>query len=155
MDPGHAFEDEYLSTLDGSIQRIKHLADRSMVLFVCLRTALVVLSASLPALTVVPDRNWSTVAAVIVAALTGLDTQFRWGEEWRHFRSTQLGLQRMRRDFDRRKSLLGSRASVDGISAGTDNFAKLFIDVETLLQSEADRFFKFRITEWRIPEKPV
>jgi len=147
------FEDEYLRFVDGAIHHNKRLADRAMVQFVGLRLALVVGSASLPALTAaVPDQAWAIGAAVLVAALTGLDTQFRWGEEWRHFRSTQLMLERMRRDYDRRASALKAGRSVGNITTEAENFAKFYADVEDLLQSEVDRFFKFRITEWR-PQK--
>ena len=51
-----------------------------MVQFVVLRLALVATSASLPALTTLQSRGWSTADAVLVAILAGLDTQFRWGE---------------------------------------------------------------------------
>ena len=87
-----AFEGKFIEFLDGAIQRSKRSTDRAMVQFVVLRLLLVVASASLPALITIAGQNWSSVVAVLVAALTGLDTQFRWGEEWRHFRSTQLSL---------------------------------------------------------------
>src|SRR5512133_332923 len=97
---GTAFEGRFIDFLDGAIQRSKRLADRAMVQFVVLRLSLVVASASLPALITIAGKEWSSVVAVLVAALTGLDTQFRWGEEWRHFRSAQLALERMKRDYD-------------------------------------------------------
>ena len=34
-----------------------------------------------------------------------------------------------------------------------ENFEKLFADVEELLQTEIDSFFKFRITQWKPPER--
>jgi hypothetical protein len=148
-----AFEAEFLEFLDLAIGRTKRMADRAMVQFVVLRLGLIAASASLPALTTLTDRTWSTVDAVLVAVLAGLDTQFRWGEEWRHFRSTQLALERMRRDYGRRKSAVNSGRIVGDIATGIQNFDKLFTEVENLLQSEADSFFKFRITEWRSPER--
>src|SRR3954454_11921334 len=101
-----AFEGRFLGYLDSAIQQQKGMADRAMVQFIVLRLMLVIASASLPALTTIQDRSWSTAAAVLVAVLAGLDTQFRWGEEWRHFRAVQLALERMRRDYERRKSAL-------------------------------------------------
>ena len=101
---GITFEDQFLGFLDGAIRQQKRMADRAMVQFIVLRLLMVVASASLPALTTIENRVWSTVAAVLVAVLTGLDTQFRWGEEWRHFRSTQLTLERMRRDYEYRNA---------------------------------------------------
>jgi hypothetical protein len=82
---GIAFEDQFLGFLDGAIRQQKRMADRAMVQFIVLRLLMVAASASLPALTTIENRVWSTVAAVLVAVLTGLDTQFRWGEEWRHW----------------------------------------------------------------------
>ncbi len=140
---------EFLGFLDDAIRRTKRQADHAMVQFVVLRLALVATSASLPALTTLQSRGWSTVDAVLVAILAGLDTQFRWGEEWRHFRSTQLALERMRRDYQRRKSALNDGRSIGAIETEAQNFDKLFADVEDLLQTEADSFFKFRITDWK------
>ena len=111
-----AFEGKFIEFLDGAIQRSKRSADRAMVQFVVLRLMLVVASASLPALITIAGQNWSSVVAVLVAALTGLDTQFRWGEEWRHFRSTQLSLERMKRDYDRRQSALDEKRPIGKIT---------------------------------------
>jgi len=149
-----AFETEFLGFLDQAIRRIKKQADRAMVQFVVLRLALVASSASLPALTTLQNRGWSTAGAVVVAILAGLDTQFRWGEEWRHFRATQLALERMRRDYQRRRSALSNGRSIGAITTATENFDKLFADVEDLLQTESDSFFKFRVTDWQSRDRP-
>jgi hypothetical protein len=146
---------EFLGFLDQSIVRTKRTADRAMVQFVVLRLALVATSASLPALTTLQSRSWSTADAVLVAILAGLDTQFRWGEEWRHFRSTQLVLERMRRDYQRRKSAVNDGRAIGTIATEAQNFDKLFADVEDLLQTEADSFFKFRITDWKSRDRPT
>jgi hypothetical protein len=148
----NTFEGEFFGFLNDAIRQQKRLADRAMVQFIALRLMVVVASALLPALTTIPNRGWATGAAVLITALTGLDTQFRWGEEWRHFRSTQLSLERMRRDYRRRAAAIESGRSVGTISTPEGNFEKLFTNVEDLLQSEADSFFKFRITEWRQPQ---
>jgi hypothetical protein len=147
------FNDDFFGFLDGAIHQQKRLADRAMVQFVVLRLSLVVASASLPALITIAGKEWSSAVAVLVAALTGLDTQFRWGEEWRHFRSTQLALERMRRGYERRKSAVSAGRTVGNITTEAENFDKLYADVEELLQTEADSFFKFRITEWRQPQE--
>ena len=137
------FEAKFIEFLGGAIHQQKRRADRAMVQFVVLRLALVVASASLPALTTIADRIWSTIAAVLVAVLAGLDTQFRWGEEWRHFRSTERALERMRRDYDHRTSAIEGGRSVGKITTEAENFEKLFADVEEVLQSEVDSFSKF------------
>jgi hypothetical protein len=148
---GVNFEDEFFGFLGGAIHQQKRLADRAMVQFVVLRLSLVVASAALPALITMAGKEWSSGVAVLVAALTGLDTQFRWGEEWRHFRSTQLALERMKRDYNHRKAALTGGRCIGNITTEAENFDLLCSNVEELLQTEADRFFKFRITEWRQP----
>jgi hypothetical protein len=124
-----------------------------MVQFIANRLALVVASAGLPALTVLENRTWAIIASVLVATLTGLDTQFQWGEEWRHFRSTQLALERARRDFGKRKFAIAAGVAIGAVHSDSDNFDALYSEVETLLQTETERFFKFRIASWKAPIK--
>jgi len=73
---GNVFEGQFLGFLDVTIRQQKRMADRAMVQFIVLRLMMVVASASRPALTTIENRAWSTVAAVLIAVLTGLDTQF-------------------------------------------------------------------------------
>jgi hypothetical protein len=148
---GITFEDEFFRLLDSGIRQQKRLADRAMVEFIVLRLSLVVASASLPALIMIAGKEWSSGVAVLVAPLTGLDTQFRWGEEWRHFRSTQITLERMKRDYDHRKAALNGGRSIGNITTKAENFDKLYSDVEDFRQTQADSFFKFRVTEWQQP----
>jgi hypothetical protein len=93
------------------------------------------------------NELWAIVASILVAALTGLDTQFQWGEEWRHFRSTQLALERSRRDYERRTSAFATEAEVD--IPYNEKFAMFYSEAESILQAETERFFKFRITQWK------
>jgi hypothetical protein len=59
----------------------------------------------------------------------------------------------MKRDYYHRKSALnGGRSIIGNITTEAENFDKLYSNVEELLQTEADSFFKFRITEWRLPQ---
>jgi len=76
---GITFEDEFFGFLDGAIHQQKRLADRAMVQFVVLRLSLVVASAALPALITTAGKEWSSGVAVLVAALTGLDTPISMG----------------------------------------------------------------------------
>lgn len=107
------------------------------------RIALIVLSASLPALiSAVADKDsiipgpLPTIVAVIVAILAGLDAQFKPGDQWRHHRSTQLALTRLQRAYSE------PRAEGRNLS-----FSKYFEEVEALLEAEANRYWQFRITE--------
>lgn len=146
---GTQFEVDYLAGVDRNIKRMKWLADRAMVVFVALRLGLVVGSASLPALTIGSDRSWSTVVAVGVAILAALDTQFRWGEEWHHFRSAQLTLERFRRDYDYGVMAVGQGRTAPDLQTRGDVFERLYQNVTRFLQAEAESFFKFRIVEWK------
>lgn len=143
------FEQEYLRELDGRIRWYKRAADRTMIQFIVVRLGLVLASASLPALTTLRDTRWAIAAAILVAVLTGLDTQFQWGEEWRHFRSTQLALERALRDYRRREHAVATSGPGGEPTTHEANFATLYAQAEDLLQSETDRFFRFRITPWR------
>jgi|tagenome__1003787_1003787.scaffolds.fasta_scaffold20975771_4 hypothetical protein len=138
------FNQEYLDRVQERIRWNKRAADRTMGQFIFVRLGLVLVSAALPALTTIPNRIWATVAAVLVAVLTGLDTQFQWGEEWRHFRTTQLALERAKSDFDKRRSE-GERSA----KAREQNFGLFYNEVQDLLQRDIDQFFKFRITQWK------
>ena len=143
------FKEEYLQHVEDAIRSTKRTADRTMVQFVGLRLLMVLASASLPALVLVDQKVWPTIAAILVAVLAGLDTQFQWGEEWRHFRSTQLALERCRRDYERRSYVAAAGGALGSPTSDVDSFTQFFDEVESLLQSEADRFFKFRITSWQ------
>jgi hypothetical protein len=58
----------------------------------------------------------------------------------------------MRRDYEHRAAALKRGRTVGSITTKAENFDKLFADVEELLQTEADSFFKFRVTDWRQPQ---
>jgi len=141
------FVQNYLQYVDERVRWHKREADRTMLQYISLRLGMVLFSASLPALTVLDNRTWAIMASIVVAALTGLDTQFQWGEEWRHFRSGQLALERARRDYDRRKYEIESGYA--DAALGGEIFSMLCTEVEGLLQTETERFFKFRITPWK------
>ncbi|MFD1703987.1 DUF4231 domain-containing protein [Methylopila henanensis] len=148
------FETTFLQHVRNSIKQNRKMADRAMYQFIALRLGLVVTSASLPALTTAEDKGWATWAAILVAVLAGLDTQFRWGEEWRHFRSTERMLERMVRDYGRREAAIAAGRSIGPISTQVENFDKLFDNVEALLQTESDNFFKFRVADESVKGTP-
>jgi hypothetical protein len=92
--------------------------------------------------------------ATIVAIFAGVDAQFQPGERWRHFRSAQIELDRIRRDYERRKSDLrgaGGATTDINITSEAENFQKLFADAEELLANEMETFWKFGVTKWRSP----
>jgi hypothetical protein len=100
------------------------------------------------------EPKWpSIIASVLIALLTGLDTNFKWGEEWRHFRITQLTLERLKRDYLHRADALAAGRQTTSAATASENFDLLQAGVENLLLSESDRFFQFRITEWKSENK--
>lgn len=141
------FEARFGRFVQQSIVRTKKLADRAMVLFILLRLALIIASASLPALTTLAPPIWPTIAAVIVTILTALDTQFRWGEEWRHFRSTQVALQQMQLDYEYRAAVVAAGRTYNSVKTSADNLDSFYKEVEQLLKGETDQFFKFRLVD--------
>ena len=146
------FKSNFEAFVSNSVARTKGLADRAMILFTSLRVSLIVLSAMLPALTILAPPIWPAVAAIAVTILTGIDTQFRWGEEWRHSRSTQITLERLQRECEDRAAELGAGATAGDITTQNASFDRFRHDVEVLMQTETDRFFQFRVTEWKSKE---
>ena len=124
-----SFEATFVREHAELVARYRRMADRAMVQFVIVRLGLVIGSATLPALTTLENRSWAIVAAVVVAALAGLDTQFQWGQEWQHFRSTEIALERD--------------------AAAARNFDSFYQSTDRLLETETEKFWRFRITRWR------
>lgn len=134
---------EFIDFLESTIAWFKQRADRSHGYYNGVRMMLVVFSAALPALTANNLTLYSTVVAVLVAALAGLDTQFKPGEQWKHHRSIQLVLMRLKREYD-----LASSGPEDGAA-----FEALRKSVEEVLSAEANDFWTFRVAPWASQSK--
>jgi Protein of unknown function (DUF4231) len=146
------FEQRYLDYVAEQSQRLERYADRNRLRFLWLRGALVVFSASLPALTGMGFSGAATVWAVIVAILAGGEAQLQPGERWQHFRSAQIDLERIRRDYERRKSVLhGAGDGTPDVESEAENFQKLFDAAEALLANEMAEFWKIGVIKWRSP----
>jgi len=76
------FEKTYLDHVTEQLQRLQRYADRNRLRFLWLRGALVVFSASLPALTGMGFSGVATFWAVIVAILASGEAQLQPGERW-------------------------------------------------------------------------
>jgi hypothetical protein len=116
-----------------------------MILFIALRLVLTVLSAALPALAAsnVAKLNL-TIPAITIAVLTALDTQFKWGDEWRQYRTTQLSIERLARMYRHGAFAQGA--------AQPARLQKLVEEAETLMARDAESFFRFRIKAWKDKE---
>jgi len=145
-----SFEATFVREPAELVARYRRMADRAMVQFVIVRLGLVIGSATLPALTTLENRSWAIVAAVVVAALAGLDTQFQWGQEWQHFRSTEIALERLRREYLRQSEIIARKAAdAERDAAAARNFDSSYQSTDRLLESETEKFWRFRITRWR------
>lgn len=150
------FEETFVQEHAGIVARYRRMANRAMVQYIVVRLGLVIGSAALPALTTLDDRSWAIGASVLVAIFAGLDTQFQWGEEWRHFRSTQLTLERLYRRFLRQQDLIGASTDTTGtIDRNARNFDSFYNDTESLLDTESEKFWRFRITAWKGRSSPA
>jgi hypothetical protein len=131
-------ERSFLDFVDECINWFRQRATRAQWFYNGSRVALISLSACLPAL-IANDplgKEVPIIVSVVIAVLAGLDAQFRPGEQWRHHRSTQLALLRLKRAYEWKK----------GTSEAKDQF---FNEVERLLEAEANQYWMFRITEWQ------
>ena len=128
-----------------TIEWFKKRAQHAQFFYNGFRICLVVLSAALPALIASGEfwhkRLFATVISVAIAILAGLNSQFRPGEQWRHHRSTQLTLLRLKRAYEN-----------GDIGKYENAFEKYFVDVEALLAAEANQYWAFRILEWKAQE---
>jgi hypothetical protein len=150
-----AFEDSFLEEHAGNVARYHQMADRAMVQFIIVRLGLVIGSAALPALTTLTDRYWAIAVSVFVAIFAGLDTQFQWGVEWQHFRSTEMALEAIRRDYLRQQEVIRRGGdAVEQRTAAEANFDSFYRATEQILASESEKFWRFRITKWQT-QKPA
>jgi hypothetical protein len=135
-------QDDYLTFLDERGQWYRWHANKAMILFIALRLVLTVLSAALPALAAsnVAKLNL-TIPAITIAVLTALDTQFKWGDEWRQYRTTQLSIERLARMYRHGAFAQGA--------AQPARLQKLVEEAETLMARDAESFFRFRIKAWK------
>lgn len=137
--------DDYFEFLAKEVHYYRWHANKAMILFIVLRLVLTVLSASLPALAALAasntPREYLTLASIMIAVLAALDTQFKWGDEWRQYRTTQMSVERLTRLYHQ-----GAYAPDLEEEA---RFHKFVNDAETLIARDSQSFFKFRITAWR------
>jgi ABC-type multidrug transport system fused ATPase/permease subunit len=134
---------EYKDFLNRTIEWFRWHASKAMILHNGIRFLVVVMSASLPLLSNLDDRVISSVVAVVIAILTALDTQFKWGEEWRQFRSTQMELERLVRIF--------SQGVLESDKEEAERFHSLVTQAESVISTDKEKFFQFRIAARKEP----
>ncbi len=136
--------EEYLAFLERQVRWYRWHANKAMILFIGLRLVLTVLSAALPALAVISEGRDLTFPAITIAVFAALDTQFKWGDEWRQYRTTQLALERIIRMFEQGAFAQGQPEP--------QRFLRLVEEAETMLARDAESFFRFRIKAWKDKE---
>jgi len=89
-----------------------------------------------------------------LAALAGLDTQFQWGQEWQHFRSTEIALERLKREYLRQQEIIARKTNAAERDAeAARNFDAFYQSTENVVETETQKFWRFRITKWQ-PKDP-
>ena len=144
------FEETFLEEHAREVARYHRMADRAMVQYVIVRLGLVIGSAALPALTTLADRGWAIGMAVLVAIFAGLDTQFQWGQEWQHFRSAEMALERAKREYTRQRDRISQESDqATRMARATRNFDEFYQNTDSILNAEVEKFWSFRITKWK------
>ena len=116
------------------------------------RTSLVLLSVSIPAMTAgIFDTFGETAVpyvALAIAFLGALDGLYKPGENWRHFRSYQLALQRYRRVSGSRQTELSLvNAGIERERRALELYEEFVLNIEQLLEEESKKFFEHQIQQ--------
>ena len=127
-------------------------ADRFHWYYNVSRVAIIILGVLVPSLSTglfgEKGKEVAPFAALAIAGLVSLDGLLKPGENWRHFRSYQLALQRSRRIFESRCSELELEADPHKRhQKGLALYREFVSEIEQLLEQEAKLFFDRRIQQ--------
>lgn len=133
-----SIDDQYRARIQERIDFMKSQADQSFWYYTISRIIIIVGGVCLPFATSYAAANrgygWiATSLALMIAVLTSLDSFVRPGEMWHHFRTYQIALQRLVRQYEFEQNLAAS-----GVTGDEREF---FVAVEELLAEESSRFF--------------
>lgn len=116
------------------------------------RIALIVLSVSIPALSSgvfgPPGKDSTPIVALAIALLASLDGLLKPGDNWRHFRSYQLALDRFERVSQSKRAAL--ELETDPEKSRQKQFAlyrQFVLEIEEVLEEESKRFFEHQIQQ--------
>ena len=152
--------ESYMSgVVDKSIDYYRNHSRRNNFLYNSSRVGIVVLSLTLPVI-IASEKSGqlagaaiaAAVVPVVIAILAALDGFFHWGEMWMSRTSTQLSLQRIKREFwvvwEAQQFLpIEERAKF-----AYEKYAALVKSVEDLLQEEEQAFWGRRIQTSKDPK---
>jgi hypothetical protein len=139
----HSFQQKSLDLLNEQIRKYEIWAKRSQWSYNISRILLVFLSATLPALTSNHLTTISTVTAVAVSAIAGLDSQFEPGEQWQHHRSAAINLLSFKLEYEAElEKCLDEQSKAKALD-------RLYDRTKTYLMRETATFWPWRIRRWR------
>ena len=128
------------------------------VFYNCTRVGIVVLSLSLPAISVFAKGSPSSwpadallVIPIIVAVLAALDGLFQWGELWKSRTSTELALRRIKREFWTDWNTLMLEPESERVEKAYAKYKALVTEVEATMINEEETFWGRRIQQLKRP----
>jgi hypothetical protein len=122
-------------------------ADRYHIYYNISRVSLVLLSVSLPAVPMLVRAAWSGKVqsgfALVIALLAAFEGLMKPGDNWRHFRSYQLALQRAKRIRDAKCLSLAMEKDPDKFTHKRMALHREFVtEVEDTLEQESKIYFE-------------
>jgi hypothetical protein len=155
-DQPDAFADQsarYHDFVDSTQRWLGKRADRYHWFYNGSRIALVVLSVSISSLSMgllgEKAKGATPFVALTIAIVAALDGLLKPGDNWRHFRSYQLGLMRLRRVWEaKRIALTELEPNADKRrQKAVDLHRQFVLEVEALLEQESKLFFEHQIQQ--------
>jgi hypothetical protein len=135
-------------------------ADRYHWYYNSSRIALIVFSVSIPALSSGLFGERGKVAtpfvALVIALLASLDGLLKPGDNWRHFRSYQLALDRFERVSRSKRAALELETDPEkNRQKQFDLYRQFVLEIEEVLEEESKRFFEHQIQQLKTPPGAV
>jgi len=155
-DPAAAHFARYDAFVESTRKWLQTRADRYHWYYNASRIALIVLSVSIPALSTgllgEKGKQSAPFVALAIAVLASLEGLFKPGDNWRHFRSYQLALDRLRRVSQAKRAALELETDADKNRQKQFALYRQFVaDIEEVLDEESKRFFEHQIQQVKQP----
>ena len=147
---------QYDAFVEATRKWLQTRADRYHWYYNASRIGLIVLSVSIPALSAglfgEDGKASAPFVALAIAVIASLDGLFKPGDNWRHFRSYQLALDRLRRVSQAKHAALELEIDTDKNRQKQFALYRQFVsDIEEVLDEESKRFFEHQIQQVKQP----
>jgi hypothetical protein len=144
--------EKYLEHIQRMVEFYKRKATAYRWFYNFERIAVIVLSLSLPVLPQLFDiaryHKIVPIVSVMIAILVALDGLFKPGELWRHFKSFELRLKRLRQNYETsRIDVSIEKAEGRKTELALVLYKRFVEDAEKLFESETNQFWPRRIQE--------